>query len=192
LSTAAPPAVWPARLSLSVTGAAQVAMPDSVSSQVKPTVTAPVYQPLSPSVPAVTVPWMLGAVLSSLTSTLAVPLLSALSDASPSTHRLAVSSDTRTSGVTLPGLMPEPVSSARKATVTSSRFHPLTLASGESTGVTTGAMLSHFRLAVLATSALPARSTAQYRSVASPSPSSGTGTETVWPWATCSAPPLTL
>src|SRR3954469_15519855 len=137
LSVAWPVADWPALLSVSVTGCAQVAMPDMASPQVKPRVTAPVYQPLLPLGPAMTAPWMLGAVLSSLTSALADPPLPALSNASPEIHWLAVSGGTRTSGVTLPSSTPEPASVARKPTVTSSRFHPPRFGIGESTGFTT-------------------------------------------------------
>src|SRR5918999_3530069 len=99
-------------------------MPDRASAQVNPTVTGPVYQPLLPTAPAVTAPSMLGAVSSSLTSTPADPALPALSSAWPKIHSLAVSMETRTSGVTLSSLTLEPVSVARKLTVTSWRFSP--------------------------------------------------------------------
>jgi hypothetical protein len=106
---------------------------------------------------------MLGAVLSSLTVTLSLPTLPAMSSALPRTSRPAVSVLTTTSAVTVPGLTPDPasLSLASKWTVTSELFQSELFGFGDNVWVTVGAMLSHFSATLLAGSALPALSTAQ-------------------------------
>ena len=147
-------------------------MPDRASVAVKPTVTGPVYQPLAPTLPALTAAVLVGAVLSSLTVTESVPVLPARSFAEPFTTRpvAAVSVETVTSGVTVAASTPEPPSSslASKWTVVSALFQPAALAAGSTVWVTVGAMLSNFRATPLSGSALPALSTAKYSTLARP------------------------
>src|SRR5262245_22786584 len=100
LSVTVPTAVL-APLAVRTTGSGQVATPDRPSAQVNATVTGPTYQPLSPLLPLATAPLMVGAVRSSLTVTESLPRLPALSRAEPETSIPAVSSPTRTSGVTV-------------------------------------------------------------------------------------------
>src|SRR6266540_3957414 len=158
LSVAVPDAEF-VPLLLSVTASGQVAIPDRLSPQVKWTFTGPVYQPLLPTVPLTIDPVMLGAVLSSLTVTLSVPTLPAVSVAEPSTSWPAVSVETVTGAVTL--ATPDPASSslAVNVTVVSLLFQPFAFAVGLSVCVTVGAMLSHCRATAPCVSTLPALST---------------------------------
>src|SRR4051812_23320482 len=161
LSVTVPLAVL-APLPDSTTGSGQVATPDRPSEQVKVTVTGPEYQPLAVLVPLVTAPVMVGLVLSSLTVTVSVPTLPAVSLAVPMTTWPAVSVVIVTGAVVL--ATPDPLSSslAVKVTVTSPLFQSSAFGLGDRLCSTAGATLSHLRPIVLAASALPALSTDQY------------------------------
>src|SRR4051812_9788945 len=171
-SIALPLTDWPGPLAVSVTSSGHTATPDRGSEQVKCTFTGPTYQPPAPSWPLTIAPVIDGAVLSSLTVTASLPRLPAISNASPSTERDAVSAVTATSGVVLDASTPEPpsLSLASKWTVTSDAFHWSAFGDGATVWVTIGAMLSYFRLTPFLGSRLPALSTAWERTVASPLP----------------------
>src|SRR5919199_1012480 len=80
-SLAVPLTLWLAP-SASVCGAGQVAIPDRLSAQVKPTVTSALYQPLALAARSAAA-LMVGAVLSMLTRTGSLAVLPALSTALP-------------------------------------------------------------------------------------------------------------
>ncbi len=151
---------WP-----SVCGLVHVATPEATlpgSAHVNVTVTAPLYQPLEPSVP-VFVPEIVGSVLSSLTVTESVPRLPARSSAEPLTSCPAVSALTSTSGALVAVWTPDPPSSstAEKCTVVLTLFQPNAFAGfGDSVCDTVGAIVSWLIVTVVMVSLLPALSIA--------------------------------
>src|SRR4051812_24742149 len=161
MSVAPPATAWLGPSPVTATLDGQVAIPERASLQVKWTTTEPLYQPAALGL-VVTAPVMVGAVLSSLMSTVSVLTLLAPSMALaittwPPVSVLIVLVPVRTVAVGVPGggvatttpsiatlRTPEPVlpSSAVNETITLALFQPLSLADGLSAWLNEGGATS--------------------------------------------------
>jgi len=138
---------WPAP-SPRVVGVGAVETPESASVQVKLTVTATLFQPFEFGKGDLELD-ITGGVLSILIpDTVAEFELPALSVQSPVLD-WPVPSDETICGLTGPAATPERESAQLKATVTSPLFHPLEFGEGEVDPVTTGRVLSIFKVTEL-------------------------------------------
>jgi hypothetical protein len=140
LSVTEPVTDWFARLVVSVVGAEEDLTPDVASPGVKETVTSVLFQPFAFAA-GVREPMIVGAVLSSLTTTEPVPVFPTLSvtvvDLVTVPSVVTVSAD----GETV--LTPEPPASAPvQVTVTSDLFQPAPFGAGLNAPVAVGAVLS--------------------------------------------------